>query len=174
MNDFTKSFRYLMVITIISALSLLMTSNVFSQISEGGTPKSFELKNVREFNGVIDYDEIVLRAPNVDQFLNEDVQSGKDGTPPRVGTSLPISASKTTAGNWIDLPDGGRLWMLKIHSAGATALSVFFDDFYLAPGCKLFLYNENRKQVIGAFTHENNLTNRTFATEMIQGENIYI
>ncbi|NCC46794.1 MAG: PKD domain-containing protein, partial [Bacteroidia bacterium] len=70
--------------------------------------------------------------------------------------------------------DGGRLWLLKIHSDGATALSVFFDDFYLAPGSKMFLYNENKKHVIGAFTHKNNLDNGTFATEMVQGETVYI
>ncbi|PLX07178.1 MAG: hypothetical protein C0596_12355, partial [Marinilabiliales bacterium] len=173
MSDFTKSFRYLLL-TLFLGIVLIIPNNTFAQLSEGGTPVSFELSNMRDFNGVIDYDEIVLRPPNVDQFLNEDVQSGKDGTPPRVGTSLPISASKTTAGNWTDLPDGGKLWTLKIHSEGATALSVFFDDFHLAPGSKMFFYNENRKQVIGAFTHNNNKDNGTFATEMVQGETIYI
>ncbi len=174
MNDFTKSIRSIVLITFFGIISILIPQSVYAQPSEGGTPKSFELSKVREFNGVIEFDEIVLRAPNVDQLKSEDVQSGKDGTPPRVGTSLPISASKSTAGTWTDLPDGGKLWTLKIHSHGAKALSVFFDQFYLAPGSKIFFYNENRKQVIGAFTHNNNKDNGTFATEMIQGESIYI
>jgi len=174
MRDFTKLFRNLIKFMFLGIIILLIPEIGFAQPSEVGTPKSFELSKVREFNGVIDFDQITLHEPNVIQLKSEDVQSGKDGTPPRVGVSIPISASKETAGAWTELPDGGSLWTLKIHSEGATAMTVFFDDFYLAPGSKMFFYNENKKQVIGAFTHKNNKDNGTFATEMVQGETVYI
>ncbi len=37
-------------------------------------------------------------------------------------------------------------------------------------GSKLFLYNEAKTQVIGAFTSQNNPESGLFATEFIQGE----
>ncbi|MDD4216215.1 MAG: trypsin-like serine protease, partial [Bacteroidales bacterium] len=176
MSDFTKSIRSLVFIACLAIISFVIPESANAQISYGGTPKSFiTSKSITgEKNVSVSFDEIVLRAPNVELLRSEDAQSDKNGTPPRVGVSLPYSASKETAGNWTDLPDGGRLWTLKITSSGATAMSVFFDSWYMTPGSSMFCYNENRKQVIGSFNHNNNLDNGTFATEMIQGESIYI
>jgi trimeric autotransporter adhesin len=174
MKHFTHFFERIFVLGAMLLLFAVIPTQIQAQISQGGTPMSFS--PVKGLNGVteVTYDELVLRAPDVEQLRVEDVQSGKDGTPLRVGVSMPIIANRNSAGNWTDLPDGGRLWTLKIHAAGATALSVFFDQWRLAPGCSMFFYNENRKHVIGSFTHKNNLENGTFATEMVQGENLYI
>jgi len=174
MKNFTQSLRSFFTIAVFSIILSALTLQLNAQISYGGTPESFKLSKGENGTTTVSFDEIILRSPNVDLLRSEDIQSGKDGTPPRVGVSLPLSADKTTAGNWTDMPDGGRLWTLKISVVNATALSIFFDSFHLAPGSKLFFYNENKKQVIGAFTSKNNLDNNTFATEMVQGESIYI
>ena len=174
MNNKLVFFRQICIVISVLAILTIYPAQVKSQISHGGTPKSLSNEKGIAGTSAISYDEVFLTPPDVEQLRGEDIQSGKDGTPPRVGISIPFCASKSTAGTWTELPDGGRLWTLKITSPGATALSVFFDSWHLAPGCSMFLYNENRKHVIGSFTHENNLDNGTFATEMVQGESIYI
>lgn len=161
---------------LIVLLSLMFLGNsVQAQISHGGKPWTFSTEKGGTTSFInVEYDEITLKAPDVEPLIAEDLANADKGNPPRVGTSIDADITMESAGTWTELPMGARLWTLKITVPGAKALTLGFEDFYLCEGSKLFFYNENRKQVLGSFTSENNLENRTFAIEPVQGENIYI
>ncbi|MFO7880243.1 MAG: PKD domain-containing protein [Bacteroidales bacterium] len=148
--------------------------NLFAQKSQGGTPPSFE--EGRSINAVDNYsvDELTIYPPDVEALRLEDKNRGKNGLPPRIGINVPVNAGLNTAGSWTTRPDGSKVWILKISSDGALAMNLIFDDFYLAPGTKMFMYNESKKQVLGAFTHKNNNEHGRFTTTKIQGETVYI
>lgn len=161
---------------LIALLSLIFASNsVSAQISHGGKPWTFNTAKGGHSSFInVEYDEIVLKSPDVEPLIAEDLANASKDLPLRVGVSIDADISMENAGTWTDLPMGARLWTLKVKVPGAKALTLGFEDFYLAEGSKLFFYNENRKQVLGAFTSENNLENRTFAIEQVQGEVVYI
>jgi PKD repeat protein len=170
---FARRFAFMarvMIFMIIMGFSV----NLNAQPSQGGTPPSFE--EGKSINAVGNYsvDELSIYPPNVDALLLEDKNRGKNGLPPRVGTNVPVDAGLNTAGSWTTRPDGSRVWILKITSEDAIALNFIFDDFHLAPGTKMFMYNENKKQVLGAFTHNNNKEHGRFTTTKIQGETVFI
>jgi len=51
---------------------------------------------------------------------------------------------------------------------------LYYSEFSIPKGGKLFLYNADKTQVIGAFSAHNNKNGGTFATEMIYGETTVI
>ena len=150
-------------------------SGLNAQISHGGKPWTFGTEKGGSASFInVEYDEISLKAPDVEPLIAEDLANTSKDLPMRVGVSLDADISMDNAGTWTDLPIGARLWTLKVRVPGAKALTLGFEDFHLAEGSKLFFYNENRKQVLGAFTSENNLENRSFAIEQVQGEVVCI
>ncbi len=54
------------------------------------------------------------------------------------------------------LPDGTKVWRLGIHSPKAYSLNVLFSEYHLPEGARLFLYNEEQTEILGAFSHLNN------------------
>ncbi len=86
------------------------------------------------------------------------------------GVETPVDLGFENAGRWRLLPDGGRLWQLRIVSEGARSLNLVYDDFWMPRGARLFLYNEDRSVVLGAFTQHNNKPHGGFATDLVPGE----
>ncbi len=166
--------KSLFVLSIVMSL-MLSGFQVSAQISHGGKPWTFSTeKGIQNSFINVEYDEVTLKAPNVEPLLAEDEANAVKDKPPRVGVSIDVDFDMETSGVWTDLPMGARLWTMKITVPGAKALTLGFDNFELAEGGKLFFYNENRRQVLGSFTSENNLENKSFAIEPVQGENVYI
>ena len=85
------------------------------------------------------------------------------------GLDVPVDLGFDNAGRWQTLPDGGHLWRLRIASDEATSLNLLYDTFWLPPGAQLFLYNEDRSVVLGAFTEANNKSYGGFATDIVPG-----
>jgi hypothetical protein len=115
----------------------------------------------------------IVNMPNLDlETLNrEDLESEGSGIPYRFGFSHDISLSLTNSGIWQTTKDGGRLWTLRIYSPDALSINLLYDKFWIPNGAKFFLYSEDMKQHIGAFTSTNNKGDREnmlgFATSFL-------
>lgn len=73
------------------------------------------------------------------------------------------------------LPNGDKLWLLKIHSDNAFSINLIYNKFYLSEGAIFFVYNESKTMVLGAFTSENsNNPYNEFATDLVQGSTIIL
>jgi len=180
MKNLSKLIRIVFFL-IISQYSII-NNQLKAQISQGGTPPSFILdENSSSFNvsksfskSLPIYEEKVLPKPDLQQIINEDKINDSIGLPPRVGVLLEAGFNMENSGTWTLLPDGKKIWRLKMSSDGAEALNLYFDDFYLPPKSKLFLYNHDKSHVIGAFTEINNKESGRFATELVYGDEITI
>ncbi len=151
-------------------VSLYFSSPVAAQYSAGGTPFSFSADFQER------YGHQALKAEktpkiNLKRLLEEDEKRG--GTP-RFSAPLQVSYSLQNAGQWQELEDGSLLWRLKIVSEGAIALAALYENFYLPPGAKLFMYDEGRQQVLGAYTFVNNPASGRFLTGFIHGQSAII
>ncbi|MCO6476844.1 MAG: hypothetical protein J5I94_09510 [Phaeodactylibacter sp.] len=93
---------------------------------------------------------------------------------PRFAAPLEVNYTMENAGEWTELEDGGLLWRLKVRSEGALGLAAFYKDMYLPPGSKLFMYSEDGRQVLGAYTFRNNRPSGQFMTGFIEGETAVI
>ncbi|MCK4406567.1 MAG: PKD domain-containing protein [Bacteroidales bacterium] len=158
-----------LITLLLSGIILGIVQNSFAQISQGGTPFSFTDKSISD-----NFEMIELSKPDMELIRLEDeenIQSQFPG-PERIGVSIIVNLNPNNSGTWTDLSDGGKIWRLKLRSEDALALGVYYDDFYLPRGSELFLYNEAKTQIIGAFTEINNHESGLFSNELIQGETL--
>ena len=164
MNQNYFRFRMIMVFFLIFS-----GFNLLAQISEGGLPASFSLQNLKE-----QFNRLDLQKPDLEQIMIEDqinAESQYPG-PERMGISVPVNKNLLEAASMETLEDGSTIYRLSIHVPDALALGVYYSEFYIPEGAKLFLYNANKTQVIGAFTSNNNPESGLFANEFIQGDKV--
>ncbi|MFO8128611.1 MAG: PKD domain-containing protein [Bacteroidales bacterium] len=166
MKHFTKYLMFMMAIFILGFANFAS-----AQRSQGGLPPSFMYDDVPEAVEIRNFS-----SPNMAPIYEEDARNAEAGFPKpyRVGVSVPVNLDIEGAGEWTDLPDGGKIWRVTLVAPGAKALGVYFDDFWLPYGGELFLYNENKDQILGAFTEENNNAMCTFATQLVQGDKVTV
>jgi hypothetical protein len=135
----------------------------FGQISEGGRPESFA---GRQPAGVA---TMLLSAPDLERIMLEDEQSEKEGFPQRIAVAIPVNASTGESGTW-EYHSELDVWRLRLECPGALAMNVNFDDFHLPEGARLFLYNDDKDFLLGAFTSRNNKPTGLFSTELTPGD----
>jgi PKD repeat protein len=145
----------------------LVNLHAIAQPSAGGTPPSFTLKGIPD-----SYNSLVLAKPDLAAIQAEDLLRDKNGMFYRAGVSIPVQITPENAGSWYELPSGDRIWRLQITVPDARALGVYYDHFWLPPGGRLFVYSQDRKQVLGAYTEQNNGENGIFVNELVKGETL--
>lgn len=150
---------------LLSAIFCLLSTIIYSQISEGGKPISFS-QNLK-------LDNVDLKL--IDKISNSKIQeiiseNEKNGQFYKIGQTIPVNININNSGTWQNLPDGGKIWRLIVKSQDAKGLVLYYNNFYLPNGSKFFVYNQSKTQILGAYTSLNNSENGSFANEMIQGD----
>jgi hypothetical protein len=162
-----KSFCYKLLLAIVV---FCQTVGVAAQISEGGVPPSFRYETMLKSHPV------TIEVPvtfNVADLKVEDERRRVEGiTPPRIATSIDVALSLSNAGQWSTLPGGESICQLHLHARGAEALMIYYSDFYIPKGGKLYIYNADKTQVLGAYTYQTHPSGGAFATEMIAGDEL--
>ncbi|NJK87816.1 MAG: trypsin-like peptidase domain-containing protein [Bacteroidales bacterium] len=72
------------------------------------------------------------------------------------------------------LEDGTKVWRLGISSKGANSLSLVFSKYHVSKGVRIFVYDENQKEVFGSFTHFNNKTFGKMAIQPVHSSLLYV
>lgn len=91
--------------------------------------------------------------------------------PTRVARPQEVSLNLNNSGTWETLPDGSRVWRLRIVSPNATDLWLTYDQWRIVKPCELFLYNDDRSMVLGPYTSIDNWDG-TNVTPIVPGEAI--
>jgi len=158
------SIKYFIIPSII-----LLSINLKAQISEGGSPISF-----RDSTLIKDVPIVTMPFVNVDSLKKADEAERQqpEPKPMRYGFWLKVDLGIDNSGVWKTLPNGDRVWHLVIHSPGAKSLNFIFSKYNLPENAKLFIYNEDRSMVLGAFTNKNNKPHKRFSTDVIEGEKV--
>lgn len=158
-----SNFR-LLAATLIT-FSLFAHEQALAQRSYGGAPPSTTLKQLQT------PPTRSLTAMDRSVFLLQDLDQPKH-QPLRFGEPLDVRFDLSDSGVWEELPDGSRLWRLRISSPGARSINLIFGRFHLPDGAELYLYDDQRTTVLGSFNALNNKPHGQFATEPIFAEAI--
>ena len=156
--------KALLIVTLLS-----ITSFTFAQISLGGEPFSFEMDQLKSAPA-----KIILDKPDITVQLEDDINRDAFKYPPRDAVIISVNKSLSEDGNWTKLTNGDRICRMEIHVPEAVSLELFYENFYLPEGAKLFLYSPDKEQVLGAFTELNNKPRNRFATDAIFGSTTVI
>ncbi|MCC5945189.1 MAG: Ig-like domain-containing protein, partial [Bernardetiaceae bacterium] len=154
-----------------AVISICLPKLSLAQISQGGTPYSFSAEFEQQFpNNTLT--AIDLEAPNINDLMAEDERG--EPHPNRFAAPIHVGLNPYNSGQWYDLQNGDRLWILRVKATDALSLHPIFDDFFMPIGGKLHIYSADKNQVLGAYTSINNLPNREFMTWYIQSDDIFL
>ncbi len=146
-------------------LFCLSFSSVQAQKSAGGVPVGLQ----PDFRNVLSEQKIEqVNVPKLDmaEVRRQDEARGEA----RFAAAIDVDYAMGQQGTWTDLPNGDRLWRLKLNAQGAKGIFVMYDDFYMPVGGRMFMYDPAGNQIKGAYTRMNNTSTGRFLTGMIKGE----
>lgn len=150
----------------------LITSLPFTQaqISQHGTPLSLSEKYLEKRQGK------EISTVKIPLFDKNEFKKVKAQYPNFVfeAAAVDTKINLQNSGEWELMDDGSRVWRAKITAEGAKELTLMYDEFWLPKDSKFFLYTENERQVLGAFTHQNNKASGKFSTAATIGETVYL
>jgi hypothetical protein len=165
-------------ILIILSLVVLINVDGTSQISEGGTPYSLqnEVLNASGRSAFKTTDLTLSEVSNEFQLnrskkLMEECETCRRDY---YGTGIDVRINLIKDGSFQDLGENGKIWLTTISSKNAFGMQFYFNRYKLPDGAKLFLYNEDKSMILGAFTSRNNHEDGKFATQVISGQKIVI
>lgn len=147
-------------------LLLGSTTLTNAQISSGGLPLSFDPAFTAQYGAAV-LPIVSLSPSNWQQISNATKEQNAPDI--RIATPIQTDLGLDNAGQWTVLENGDRLWRLKIRAEGAQGLMALYDKLYLPFGAKLFMYSEDGKQILGAYTDESNTPSGKFITGFIKG-----
>lgn len=156
--------------TIYSLFFFLLTTQLFAQIQgKGGLPTSTKL--------VIDYKAVpqwLFEQPNIATLQAEDALVDDQGIAPwRFGYNNYTNLNTASSGVWYELPNGAKLWMLRVKCQNALTVNLTFEQTTIPEGNQLFVYNPSKDFILGAFTQEH-IYDGQLGTELIPGQEAII
>ncbi len=135
---------------LIFATIIFLNFNVInSQISIPGKPESFELTTKNN----IHIPQKELSAIDIKQLIANDAKAGIDNRyaiREQVDVNVKDSALKTI------IPGKGTIWRYEVKAENALGIGIDFSEFFVPEGARLYIYNESKTLVFGAFSKLNN------------------
>ena len=148
---------------------MLITISVTSQVTNQGSPLSWKLLS--------DQDQIAAKAlPSFDleQVRAEDALNDyKFDKPWRFGYMHSVDFGFED-GQWTTLKNGERIWRLDVESNDSLSMNFIFDEFSIPQGRSVYLYNDDRSDLLGAYTSIQNRESGILGTWSVKGEKVWI
>ena len=154
-------------ITLLFALFFSVT--LFSQVTNEGKPASWKLLNNEKSIQTNILPSFDLKALQAEDAINDIDKEG----PWRFGYKHLVNFGFED-GQWTTLKNGDRIWRMKFNSPGALSMNVIFDQFFMPEGGKLYLYNDDRTDLLGAYTAIQNQKSGTLGTWIVEGETLWV
>lgn len=153
----------------ITYLFLFFIFTVNAQVTNDGKPVSWRLATIEAI------DPIIMPEFDIDALLEEDrANADKVDMPWRFGYEFKVEHNLDTSGKWTTLPNGDRIWRIRYQSSGAKTMNFLLKDFYIPKGATLYLYNNDRTDVLGAYDYSQNNEQEVLGTWVVKGEDIWL
>lgn len=159
------------ILTLVLLCSLYWSSpQANAQTDQSQTPKSWTIKTQLNQPAMVR-----LPAFDLDARLQDDAQNySQKGQIWRFGYEHVYNSDIRTGAIADMLPNGDRVWKKRFKSADALSMNMLFSDFWLAQGATIHLYNDDRNQIIGAYTHKNNNAANQLGTSLLKADHIIV
>ncbi|MFM7007146.1 MAG: T9SS type A sorting domain-containing protein [Flavobacteriales bacterium] len=156
--------------TLYTILLLIFCGSTIAQVQGlGGAPKSTKL-----FVEQKSIEQWLFAAPNIAQLQAEDALIDEQGIAPwRFGFNNYTNINTSNSGQWLDLPNGARIWMVRVKCQNALTVNLTFEQTSIPEGNQLFVYNPTKDFILGAFTQQH-IYDGQLGTELIPGQEVVL
>ncbi len=157
-----------MIKNYISILLFLFSIGLYSQVTNQGIPASWNL-NLDDNVKTVNLPGFDLEAIQAEDAVND----YKFEAPWRFGYMHSVDYGFEN-GTWTVLENGDRIWRLLVKSKKALSLNFVFDDFFMPEGGNVYLYNNNKTDLLGAYDSTQNQDSGVLGTWLVQGDAVWI
>ena len=154
----------------ITLFLLLLINMSYGQVTNEGTPASWSLTTKAKDLAAIKMPMFDLEKLQAEDKIND---AGKN-KPWRYGYEFLVDNNLENSGVWNELPNGDRIWRIRYSSAGAHTLNFLFSDYYMPKGAKIYLYANDRSDLLGAYNDGQNNERRILGTWLVTGDDVVI
>lgn len=153
-------------------LCILLCSYAFGQqIPEEVRPPSWKITTLKSS----DIKPYKLPPFDIKKLIKEDEVNDADKSKPwRFGYEHYVGHNIMAIGEWTTLPNGDKIWRMSYQSKGAYTLNFMFDRFKVPKGAKLYVYSDDKKDLLRPFTHHNNNPEEILGTWLVEGSKAWI
>ncbi len=144
-------------------------TTLISQVTNEGEPASWGFAEKSSLEA-ISLPQIDIKKIKTEDDINDKLRE----KPYRVGISHKVNYGLENSGIWTQLPNGDRIWRILFSSKDAVHLSVNFDNSYLPKGASIYLYNDDRTDLLGAYTDTSNNDKQVLGTWFVNGDKLWI
>ncbi|MDX5585260.1 MAG: secretion system protein Por, partial [Aureibaculum sp.] len=144
-------------------------TTMISQVTNEGEPASWGFAEKSSLEA-ISLPQIDIKKIKTEDDINDKLQA----KPYRVGMLQKVNYGLENSGTWTQLDNGDRIWRILFSSKDAIHLSVNFDQFYLPKGANIYLYNDDRTDLLGAYTETSNNEEQMQGTWFVNGNSLWI
>ena len=158
----------------------LGTGAARAQQSFGGTPLTFgpqaALQSAQSVQTEPRYTYHVPLNFNVDdEIAASSWASAKQGQAPRVGRLIDCNLDFARDARLIANPQGVEIYRMIITTDGTPAgLNLYYTDFYIPQGGRLYIYNAAQDVLLGSYTTQTHPQHGSFATEPVSGSTLVL
>jgi len=154
----------------ITMLFLFVLQLSYGQVTNQGKPASWAIiTKAKEMRAEV-MPSIDLEKLQAEDKIN-DVGKNK---PWRYGYEFLVDHNLENSGVWNELDNGDRIWRIRYSSAGARTMNFLFSDFYMPKGAKVYLYANDRSDLLGAYDEAQNSERRVLGTWLVTGDDVVI
>lgn len=151
------------------SIFLFLYTFSFSQQGDGGNPKSTDL-----ILNSADLQEYIFESPVISVLQAEDLVTDAAGTGPwRFGFNNETNLTMENAGYWRILPNGGKIWRVRVTCENALTVNLTFANVAIPEGNELYVYNPKKDFILGKFTSYH-LYQGELGTELIPGNSAIV
>ena len=162
------TFRNLLILAI-----FLVAGNIdlYAQISQGGVPLQV-VTTKSAAKAYVEMPELSKSKIQAELEKNESVDNQLKTL--HFAHAFEVNLNPSNSGQWYTTNSGYNVWKLTVYSKGAKSINLIFDHFKLPEGARLFVYNENEGEYLGAYTVKNNKTSGKLAVSPVSGDEVTI
>lgn len=141
-----------------------------SQVTNEGTPASWNMTEQKSSITAISLPLVDIQKVKSEDDINDKLQT----KPYRIGLQIKANYGLDNGGSWTELSNGDRIWRILFESKDALNLGLIFDKFYLPKGAKIYLYNDDRTDLLGAYTDIQNNEKEVLTTWFVKGDKMWM
>ncbi|MHA7058740.1 T9SS type A sorting domain-containing protein [Aquimarina sp. M1] len=158
---------------ILGIAALFFCVLAYSQVTNEGKPVSWE----ENFSEIMkkNISEVRMPAFDLEKIKAEDAINDKIiDKPYRFGHEFNVDLNIKKEGTLDVLPNGDHIYRIGVYSKGAKTLNFVFNKYNVPTGATIYLYNDDKTDLLGAYTNVFNRPNEMLGTWMVAGEKIWI
>lgn len=153
-----------------TTLALIFLIN-FAQLVPMGLPKSLE----SNLPSAYQLQAQIMENFNLQQMVQEDsINDFYKIGPWRFGKNFDVNFNLQNSGVWHNLPNGDRIWRIRLASPDALTMNVIFDEYVMPQGAYIYMYNIDTSHIVGAYTALLNNPAKIIGSEVVEGNDIII